>query len=315
MNFPQHYGRQVLVTHASGNYGRALLKDAESVLNYIEVSESRRTIASMSVAIYDAISKEPSIFDRIFFDFDSKNNKREAEDDAIRFVEHLEGMGIKAPAFETRKGFHVYIFFKDFLKVKGREIYPLLFKYFAPPEVYKTIDVQVADWQRLARIPFTVHEVSGELVGPATWSYYKGISYYRANGLPNDLRDEIVAKGLLGVKKPIVKPFKRRTYRSKSYPCGEADEYGLPPCTSSVLKSLLSGMNPPHDQRFALVCDLLRLRYSVEEIVKFFSNAADFNEKKTRYQVGHIMRKGYKRPTCEWRVSRNMYCKKVIIKS
>lgn len=76
-----------------------------------------------------------------------------------------------------------------------------------------------------------------------------------------------------------------------------------PPCIRHVHDSILAGQNIPHIGRFALTSFLLRIGVDPETIVKLLSDATDFDEKKTRYQVEHIagMRGGgtkYTPPNC-----------------
>ncbi len=78
----------------------------------------------------------------------------------------------------------------------------------------------------------------------------------------------------------------------------------FPPCMKKILSDLQNGVNIPHTARFALTSFLLNVGMSVEDIVKLFSSAPDFDEEKTRYQVEHIAGlrgKGseYMCPSCE----------------
>ena len=70
-----------------------------------------------------------------------------------------------------------------------------------------------------------------------------------------------------------------------------------------ILNSIQSGENVPHMGRFALVAFLNSLQLSVDEIIKLFSTAPDFEEEKTRYQIEHILGKtgatSYKAPGCD----------------
>jgi DNA primase large subunit len=86
-------------------------------------------------------------------------------------------------------------------------------------------------------------------------------------------------------------------------PVGKVSIEKLPPCMKDILSSIQSGENVPHMGRFALVAFLSSLKLSIDDILKLFSTAPDYQEDKTRYQVEHIMGVSssteYKCPGCE----------------
>jgi DNA primase large subunit len=71
-------------------------------------------------------------------------------------------------------------------------------------------------------------------------------------------------------------------------PIEKLDVEKLPPCLKSILAAIQSGENVPHMGRFALVAFLSSLKLNINDIMKLFSSAPDFEEDKTRYQVEHI---------------------------
>lgn len=54
----------------------------------------------------------------------------------------------------------------------------------------------------------------------------------------------------------------------------------------------------PHDMRLALAIEYLATGYGVDKVTALFKGQEDFNERKTRYQVEHALRKGYPRRKC-----------------
>jgi DNA primase large subunit len=62
----------------------------------------------------------------------------------------------------------------------------------------------------------------------------------------------------------------------------------LPPCISYLIKEMKSGKAISHMARFTVTSFLLNIGMSVEEVLEYFRNVADFNENKTRYQIQHI---------------------------
>ncbi len=91
----------------------------------------------------------------------------------------------------------------------------------------------------------------------------------------------------------------------------------FPPCIEAILNDIKNGGNPSHIARFTLAAFLLRvlveyegksIEEAVEEVVNVFRTVADFDEKKTRYQVMHIAglvggRKFYMPPNCDELIS------------
>ncbi|ADN50680.1 DNA primase, large subunit [Vulcanisaeta distributa DSM 14429] len=85
-----------------------------------------------------------------------------------------------------------------------------------------------------------------------------------------------------------------------------------PPCMEAIINEIKSGGNPSHQARFAVAAYMLRrchdlegkpIEDCVEDVVNLFKTVADFDEKKTRYQVEHIAglrggRKFYMPPSC-----------------
>jgi len=77
----------------------------------------------------------------------------------------------------------------------------------------------------------------------------------------------------------------------------------MPPCMRNLYDSMHSGKHIPHIGRFALTSFLVNAGVNQEGILLLFKTAADFDEKKTRYQVEHIAgarggKTKYKPPKC-----------------
>ena len=77
----------------------------------------------------------------------------------------------------------------------------------------------------------------------------------------------------------------------------------FPPCIRKILADLGSSANVSHTARFALTSFLLNVGYSVDEILRMFRTAPDFDVEKARYQIEHIAGmkgagKEYEVPSC-----------------
>lgn len=68
----------------------------------------------------------------------------------------------------------------------------------------------------------------------------------------------------------------------------EIVEGAKPPCIVALLKDLAAGKSLSHMARFTVTTFLINTGESVENVLKLFSNVADFDADKARYQVEHI---------------------------
>jgi len=72
----------------------------------------------------------------------------------------------------------------------------------------------------------------------------------------------------------------------------------IAPCMKKLMEKFTFGENVPHAGRWILATYLLKIGYSIEDIISIYSNAPNFNEKITRYQIESIKKKGYMVPSC-----------------
>ena len=94
------------------------------------------------------------------------------------------------------------------------------------------------------------------------------------------------------------------------------------PPQKEAIPLILSGKNVPHIGRFTLTAFLIQIGMNIDDIVKLYTSATDFDERITRYQVEHIAglvggRTRYKPLNCESMqthglcVGRDEVCQKV----
>ncbi|MGC8936472.1 MAG: hypothetical protein ACP5KV_03805 [Candidatus Methanomethylicaceae archaeon] len=102
----------------------------------------------------------------------------------------------------------------------------------------------------------------------------------------------------------------------------EIVEDAKPPCIVALLKDLADGKSLSHMARFTVTTFLINTGESVDNVLKYFSNVADFDEGKARYQVEHIAgligsKTKYLPPKCDVLrsfglcVGGDAYCKRV----
>ncbi|MEM0478290.1 MAG: hypothetical protein QXN77_07825, partial [Candidatus Caldarchaeum sp.] len=80
-----------------------------------------------------------------------------------------------------------------------------------------------------------------------------------------------------------------------------------PPCIALMVDTLIKTGELDHFARFQLVASLSRLGWSSREIAELFQAANDYNEQKTRYQVEHILSRGYRPYGCR-RIEEAGFC-------
>jgi len=76
------------------------------------------------------------------------------------------------------------------------------------------------------------------------------------------------------------------------------DASEFPACIQKIIDDLRMSVNVPHTARLALAIYLVNAGMPIEDIVKLYSSAPDFDEKVTRYQIDYIVKKGYSTPSC-----------------
>jgi len=152
---------------------------------------------------------------------------------------------------------------------------------FAPRSVdYKLINKRLARGKvRLSRNELI------RVLEEAVRIYMEGTAFVRGARIP-----EIVQKAAEEIRKQI--PAEEIALPTRMSP------ERFPPCVKKLLSDLKNSENLPHTARWALAVFLLNVGLSVDEIVKIFADAPDFNEQTTRYQVEHAKRRGYKMPSC-----------------
>lgn len=71
-----------------------------------------------------------------------------------------------------------------------------------------------------------------------------------------------------------------------------------PPCIKHAISTLERGDNLSHAGRFLLASYLLNIGLTIQDIIPFFKNAPDFNERVTTYQINNIKNREYNCPSC-----------------
>ena len=86
-------------------------------------------------------------------------------------------------------------------------------------------------------------------------------------------------------------------------PVGLVEE-AKPPCVMAIINDLAAGKSLSHMARFTLTTFMLNVGENIDDMLKLFSNVADFDQGKARYQIEHIAgmigsKTKYKSPKCD----------------
>ena len=282
-------GREAL--HSFLDYPeRHFYPDFTNFPSYIEKCVKFNSPPFMSVLGYSSRGQQ-SVFEKLFFDFDSKENPEKAKTEALDFKEKLEKLyNIKSlPVLSGNKGCHIYIWnihpleFPPENNALIKEAYRRLQKKLLKKLHYETLDTTtIGDISRLARIPCTQHEKNGRLCEPL--DDVSDLEVYRKSGIPDSfvIESVIESKLILEERKNEKKvPFK-------------AEGKGVRRQIQLLISKAQNGERLDHLERLAVACELIRAGRTDEEIVKIFSKQSDFDYSRTRYFVEHARRRGYK---------------------
>jgi len=81
-----------------------------------------------------------------------------------------------------------------------------------------------------------------------------------------------------------------------------------PPCVARLMDEMKKHQNLPHQARLFMATYLSAIGMNEDDIVQMFSMLPDYSEKVTRYQVGHIRKKGYSVPSCATVMTYGLCC-------
>ena len=258
----------------------------------------------MSVNPYSE-SGEICAVDRLFFDFDSEKRIRAAYDDAVQLNQDIAqyyNLGALT-LYSGSKGYHVHVFLEEPVKGEEKELkglYGELQRMITTGTKYPTLDLAViGDIKRLARVPYSKHQKTGDLCAPVTIDHVP--EYYKLNqGFSEILRRYGIKKGMVDLARRNLakpKPKTRRRYKGPNK---------LRPCIEATLAAK-SIHDPEQIMNLAAVAELLANGQTEDQIIDRFREMEGFSESKTRYFVRHSVCRGYKPHKCET-IQKNRGC-------
>lgn len=300
-----HITKEQFLLEFFGSFGRDLgtperwfTDNPTDVFPFIEECAENKLPSFMSVQP-EKDKAQPLGIEKVFFDFDYCKNsetlseaeiqKRKAElrEEVKYFLKQLGCINIKPLVIRTRRGYHVHIFFDSVYEINQelefwKQVYKLLQLELLQDHNYRFIDyVVIGDINRMCRIPFSIHEKSGEecavVDSQLEEDKVRSVEYFKLHGLKQ--KDILSAMDKAREFRKALKE-KRLKYVAKNMSFESSD--GIRPC---FVKALNSG-EMCHQQRLALLQEAYSLGFhSPESIIDLFRCLNDFDDSITRYQV------------------------------
>jgi len=288
-----------------GFYNRIKVNSFEEMVKLIRENNGKRNIA---LQIYSDEQIEKGEIDTVFLDFDIKRGddvskgtleecKREAEELRERFGGRLY--------FSGYKGFHLYIDIPPV--VLNKNLSRVLREWVSRNIASEYLDLSsVGDKRRIARVPYTMHMESGAYMVPVRAGDSLNDVLFRAiSGGEVDsvgvVRNKSVAEELLKIKEELddcVQSSNNGNSNNNREGALRLLSKELPPCIREFLGELNANGELDHYKRFQVAVFLLRCGFTVEDVVKVFMKAQDFNEYKSRYQIEYFKRRDMKMFGC-----------------
>lgn len=276
---------------------------AETPEDLQEFIASNNPPVFMSVNYYNERNRVSRISD-LFFDFDYKDDLSVAWEDARIFARRLESYyDIKSLlCFSGNKGYHLHVFLDtpigyNLSQRHLKQLYERLQVMLLGRGQYPSLDMHVVgDVKRLARVPYTRHEKSGEYCQPVDVNQrpvllMPGFKYVlREHGVTHDLVVKAASQIFDGENEKL-RPKKVHPKRPKTF------DNGLRPCIEAVIQAG-NIHTPDHKMKVAAVAEMSAHGWSAERIISAFSSMADFDRKTTETQVRHALKRGYKPFKC-----------------
>jgi len=180
-------------------------------------------------------------------------------------IQYFDALGIHNTSVENNNFFKIPfdIFIRYNKKLSGNT-YRLIYQMLNNGYVYIDID-QVAHILREYFV-FKMHET------------YNKMKYEDAN---------YIFEGFYSILDKLKEDFIKENSKN-TMNLGKVDFSIFPPCVKEIINEIKDGGNPSHMARFTLATFLHKIGMGNNEIVKIFSNTADFDEKSASYQVDHL---------------------------
>jgi len=294
--FGIHGGREIFIKN---HRTREFINTSEQLENYTRDCKALKSPCFVSVQPY---RDRNSIFglEKLFFDFDCKENPGKAWKDVTKFAHILRDYyGLKSlVTFSGRKGYHLYVWLWSTVQIHTereefiKNVYDGLQKKLLKGLKFETLDPNpLGDIKRLARLPYSIHEETGKVCQPINLKHepitIPKLEEYRRHGLDSRFLEKVCKE--VKIRDKIKIPRFSKTFKSS----GE-----VRPCIEAAIHANLES-ETGHKMRLAIACEYLNNGKSIEETATLFQGQPDYgNGLKSHYFVKDAKAKGYKPFKC-----------------
>ena len=263
----------------------------------------------LSIASYFDLDLNEPLYDSIHYDFDNKEDPKEAIKSALEFANNIRAR-YNADPIVFISGLHGARVIVPLAKAVGWEDYVLLYKALISPYRYASqlVDNNMLQPNRLDRVPYTWNIKLENKEIKRGFSYIVDLKGKRLRAEDFDWNNyeplDPSKVTVYTVKADIPKPKtiwigEKKTSNKQPLPSSIeelAENEAVPPCIRNVIEAMVKSGELDHYQRLALVLYLKWVGFSIDQVVEFFKRyAKDFNERITRYQVEYLYGKRGKR--------------------
>ena len=219
----------------------------------------------------------------IFLDFDNSTNIVCAINQAFKVAERIRNeYGVKPHVqFSGSKGAHVVLPVEpvEFNKIEGTKAF-LTFLQRKFLDEGPSLDKQtIGDISRLMRVPFTINT---KALNTPSKGVVKVLQEWDGNYANVESSLEFFE-----LKKTMLKVFAPTGTKMST-------KKGIRKEVLELISKSRKGIHLTHNQRLAILFELIANSYTDNEIVDVFKNQEDFDEKKTRYFISHARNQGYR---------------------
>lgn len=292
---------------------RYFTQNPNDIFECIDFATKNKLPAFISVNPFEKYDKVMGI-EKIYFDFDIGKKKeivvlkewqiRKRETRLLKEVEVFlriikQKFRIIPLVIKTRRGFHVHIFLNKVysLSIDDEEVLKEVYNQLQIPFIksfkrkYRFMDDAVlGDVKRFCRIPTSIHQENGlecylvEKIqdGKIYQDKFRGLSYYRDNGLKSDDWLRAVDRARAKIIKDKADRLKAQQEHKNNWEVVHGFVGEIRYCFRHAMECGEAG----HQLRLALLLEGYWSGHkTVESLIDLYRNFHDFDEKKTREQI------------------------------
>ena len=294
-----HGGREVLIVfdaRQKEQRDRLFIETSQQLQDYVKEYRQQGHPAFISVQPYTKRNQVLGL-EKLFFDFDHKSDPQIAWKEAQDFALSLEQYYNINPlvVFSGKKGYHVYVWLKEIITgfpntTLMKAVYKDVCRRLLTGFNFETVDTQVFEIKRLARVPYSRHIESKRSCVPVrvndgTPFRVQSLEPYKLFGLETQ-NVETVYKEVIW--KARYKDAKKKKKQNWMFTHDIQKNNKIRPCIQKLIDEAKTiDFELPHRKRFAIALECIATKWSDNAIISIFSQQKDFDEDITQDQIKH----------------------------